>query len=78
MKIRFIAPQGVNGHRRPVPDASQQRYAMGELEPGKVQGRGHVGITKGSCDYRACRVISRGKLVLSRNLGYKTRGSPCG
>ena len=41
-KIRFIEPQGVNGHRRPVPGAPKQRYATGE--PGKVQGRDRVGI----------------------------------
>ena len=38
----------------------------------------HVGIVEGSCGYRARGVSIRGKFVLSRNPGYKTRGSPCG
>ena len=50
----------------------QQRYITGE--PGKVQGRDRVGIVEVSCGYRARRVSIRGKFVLSRNLGYKTRG----
>ena len=50
----------------------QQRYATGE--PGKVQGREHVGIVEGSCGYRARGVNIRGTFVLSRNPGYKTRG----
>ena len=29
---------------------------------------------RGSCGYRACGISIRGKFVLSRNLGYKTRG----
>ena len=37
----------------------KQRYAKGE--PGKVQGRDHVGIVEGSCGYRACEVSIRGK-----------------
>ena len=50
----------------------QQRYISGE--PGNVQGRDRVGIVEGSCGYRACGVSIRGKFVLSRNPGYKTRG----
>ena len=50
----------------------KRRYATGE--PGKVQGRDHVGIVEGSCEYRARGVSTRGKFVLSRNLGYKTMG----
>ena len=52
----------------------QQRYKTEELEPRKVQGRGRVRIVGESCDYRARRVSMRGKLVISRNRGYKTRG----
>ena len=47
--IHFIEPQGVNGHRRPVPGAPQQRYDTGE--PGKVQVRDRMGIVEGSCGY---------------------------
>ena len=54
----------------------QQRYVMGE--PGNVQGRDRVGMVKGSSGYRARGVIIRRKFVLSKNLGYKTRGSPRG
>ena len=32
-----------------------------------------MGIVEGSCGYRARRVSIRGKSVLSRNPGYKTR-----
>ena len=71
-KIRFIEPQGINGHRRPVPDASQQRYIPGE--PGNVQGRDRVGIVEGSCGYRARGVSIQGKFVSLRNPQYKTRG----
>ena len=39
----------------------------------KVQGRDSVGIVDGSCGYRARCVSIRGKFVLSRNPGYKTR-----
>ena len=54
----------------------QQRYGTGE--PGKVHRRDDVGIVEGSCGYRARGVSIRGKFVLSRNPGYKTRGSLCG
>ena len=50
----------------------QQRYTPGEA--GNVQGRDRVGIVEGSCGYRARGISIRGKFVLSRNLGYKTRG----
>ena len=50
----------------------QQRYATGE--PGKVQGGDRVGIVERSCGYLARGVSIRGKFVLSRNPGYKTRG----
>ena len=53
-----------------------QRYVTGE--PGKVQGRDCVGIVESSCGCWARGIIIRGKFVLSRNLGYKTRGSPHG
>ena len=43
-------------------------------EPGKVQGRDHVGIVEGSCVYLAHGVSIRGKFVLSRNPEYKTTG----
>ena len=33
-----------------------------------------MGIVEGSCGYRARGVSIRGKFVLSRNPGYKTRG----
>ena len=33
-----------------------------------------VGIVEGSCGYRARGFSIRGKFVLSRNPGYKTRG----
>ena len=55
-----------------VPPAAQ-RLTTGE--PGKVQERYRVGIVEGSCGYRARGISIRGKFVLSRNLGYKTRGS---
>ena len=42
------------------------------------QGRGLAGIVEGSCGYRARGVSVQGNFVLSRNLGYKTRGSPSG
>ena len=51
----------------------QQRYAT--EEPGKVQGPDRVGTVEGSCGYQARGVSIRGKFVLLRNLGYKTRGS---
>ena len=54
----------------------KQQYVT--CEPGKVQGLDRVGIVAGSCGYRARGFIIRGKFVLSRNLGYKTRGSPHG
>ena len=50
----------------------QQRYATGE--PGKLHNRDHGVIVVGSCGYRARGVSIRGKFVLSRNVGYKTRG----
>ena len=54
-----------------MPGTPQQRYIPGE--PGNVQGRDRVGIVEGSCGYRARGVSIRGKFVLSRNSGYKTR-----
>ena len=50
----------------------QQRCATGE-EPGNVQERYREGIVEGSSG-----VNIGGKFVLSRNLGYKTRGSSYG
>ena len=67
-KIRFIESQGGMG---PGDVCPQQRYATGE--PGKVQVPDHVGIVKESCRYWVRGVSIRGKFVLSRNLGYKTR-----
>ena len=55
-----------------MPPAAVQRYTRGE--PGKSQGRDRVGIVEGSCGYGARWVSIRGKFVLSRNPGYKTRG----
>ena len=72
VKIRFIEPQGVNGHKRPVLGAPQQRYATGE--PGKVHGWDRVGIVEWFCGNWARGVSIRGKFVLSIRLGYKTRG----
>ena len=65
-KIRFIEPQGVNGHRRPVSDSPQQ-YATGE--PGKVQGRDRVGIVEGFCGYRARAGQYSGKIWIIDNSG---------
>ena len=56
-----------------MPGAPQQRYTTGE--PGRVQGRDRVGIVECSLAYRARGVSIRGKFVLSRNPGYKTRVS---
>ena len=61
---------GVEWAQETCAGCPQQRYAT--EEPGKVQGPDRVGIV-GSCGYRARRVNSRGKFVLSKNLGYKTR-----
>ena len=71
-KIHFIEPQGINGHRRPVPGAPQQQYIPGE--PGNVQGRDRVGIVERSCGYRARGVSIRGKFVLLRNRGTRQGG----
>ena len=43
-------------------------------EPGKVHGRDRLGIVGGSCVCLIRGVSIRGKLVLSRNQQYKTRG----
>ena len=48
--------------------------AVRHEEPGKLQGRDRVWIVKGSCEFRVRGVSIRGKFVLSKNLGYKTRG----
>ena len=40
---------------------------------GKVQGWDCGGFVEGSCGYRARGVSIRGKFVVSRNPGYKTR-----
>ena len=50
----------------------KQRYTTGEQ--GKFQGRDHVGIVEISYGYRARVVNVEGKIVLSRNPGYQTRG----
>ena len=49
-----------------------QMYATGE--PGKVQGRDRVGVVERSCGYQTRRVSVRGKFVLSKSPGHKTRG----
>ena len=67
-KVRFIEPQGENGHRRPVPGAPQQRYVTEELH-----GRDRAGIVEGSYSYRDSGISIRRNVVLSTNLGYKTR-----
>ena len=69
-KIRFIEPRGGNGPRSRV-------AGVATGEPGKLQSRDRVGIVEGFCGYRARVVSIRGKIVLSRKVGYKTRGSPC-
>ena len=71
-KIRFIEPQETNGHKRPVPGAPSS--GTSRERPGNVQGWDRVGIVEKSCGYRAHGVSIRGKFVLSRNPGYKTRG----
>ena len=44
------------------------------VHPGRArQGRDRGGIVEGSCGYRARGVSIRGKFVLSRNPGNKTR-----
>ena len=55
-----------------MPGAPQQRRARGQ--PGKVQGLDQVEIVEGYCGYWARGVSIQGKFVLSRNLGYNTRG----
>ena len=72
----FYRATGEKGAQETCVGCPQQRYATGE--PGKVQGRERVGIVEGSCRYRSRRVGIQGRFVLSRNPGYKTRGSPCG
>ena len=49
----------------------EQRYTTGE--PGKIHGRKRVGIAEESSGYLTRGVSFRGKFVLSRNPGYKTR-----
>ena len=71
-KIRYIEPQGVNGHRRPSAGGPEQLYATGE--PGKVQGRDRVGIVESPVDTGPAASVFGEKFVLSRNPGYKTRG----
>ena len=44
----------------------------------QVQRQDRVGIVERSCGYRARGVSVRGKCVLSRKPGYKTKGSLCG
>ena len=50
----------------------QQRFATGE--PDKFQGRDREGIVEDSCGYQVCEVSNRGNIVLSRNLGCRTKG----
>ena len=68
----FYRPTGGKWAQETCARCPKQRYATGE--PGKVQGRGRVGIVEGSCGNRARGASIRGQFVLSRNLGYKTRG----
>ena len=58
--------------QEPCVGCPKQRYIPGKQ--GKLQGRDRVGIVEGSCGYRARGISIRGKFVLSRNVGYKTRG----
>ena len=53
--------------QEPSVGCPKQRYIPG-------QGRDRVGIVEGSCGYRARGINIWGKFVLSRNVGYKTRG----
>ena len=68
----FYRAQGGKRARATCDGCTQQRYAT--REPGKVQERDRVWIVEGSCGYQVLGVSIRGKFVLSRNLGYKTRG----
>ena len=67
-EIRCIEPRGKRAHLCRVPPAAVRN------------GRARQSSGAGACGdcRRARRVRIRGKFVLSRNLGYKTRGSPCG
>ena len=74
--LRGLVPRENSFYRAPGAKWAQetcagcphQRYAAGE--PGKVQGRDHVGNVEESYGYRVCGVSVRGKYVLSRNLEY--------
>ena len=66
---RNLGYEGSRHVAKPSSDPPQQRYVTGE--PRKLQGRDGMGIVERSCGYRARGVSSRGKFVLSRNLGYE-------
>ena len=73
-KIRLIEPQGVNGHRRPVPGVSSAGCPPAAVRHGRARqssGMDRVGIAEGSCGYQAHGFSIRGKFVLSKNPGYK-------
>ena len=70
-KIRFIEPQGGNGSRRRAPGASTSGTPRDSQQTSESD---RVGIVEGSFGNRARGVSIRGKFVLSRNMGYKTRG----
>ena len=72
LKNSFYRAPGDKWAQETCAGCPQQGYIVGE--PGNVQGRDCVGIVEGLCGYRACGVSIRGKFVLSRNPGYKTRG----
>ena len=65
----LLSPMGVNGQRRSVPGVPNS----GAPRERSQATFSRVGIVEGSSG-----VNIRGKFVLSRNLGYKTRGSSCG
>ena len=75
-KIRFIRPQGINGHRRPVPSdpsSGTPRESQAKFRDVTVWGlcRRVMWVPGPLGQYSAI-------IVLSRNLGYKTEVSPCG
>ena len=70
-KIRFIEPQGINGHKT-CAGCPQQRYIPGE--PCSVQGRDYVGIVEESSGYRARGVSIRGNSFYRETRVTRLRG----
>ena len=65
-KIRFMEPQGVNGHRRPVPAVP----SSGTIRESQAKFRdGTVWIVEGSCGYRARGVSIRGNSIYRETRG---------